>query len=148
MPLSSSSMRPNSAARETYGRPAVSRSSRSSLTWRSWPPRTAKVCCASSTATPHPARQVQHETTLPGSCFDHEGGGGDCRWRVSGSRRSGPLFEGASETVLCPALLRSRTHTLGWASLHRAALLHTQSVVEVQLVPARLRLRHRVVRPR
>src|SRR5271169_4650157 len=141
-------MRPSSAAPRTCGRPPVNRSSRSSLTLRSWPPRTARVCCASSTATPHPARQVQHETTFPGSCFDHEGGGGDCRWRVPSSRRSGSLFEGAAETVLCSALLHSRTHTLGRARLLRAALLHTQGVVEVQLVPARLRLRHRVVRPR
>ena len=91
-------------------------------------------------------KKVPHETAHPGlTRADRRAAKFPtaCSWSAS----IGPLSLGRAETVLSPPLLRSRTQRTRRALLLRPTLLHAKSAVEVQLVPARFRLRPRTARP-
>src|SRR5438552_3895292 len=136
MPSTSAEPRP-------YARRPASRSKTLLLISLTGPKKTAMPCSASSTAICQP-KEVRHETLLrkPPPCrsVGHRLSPG---WITPRPGRSSAVSLACAETVLPDPLRCSRAQASCWLFDHRPPLLHGKSNVEVDLVPARLRLRQR-----
>src|SRR5437667_10747752 len=132
-----------SAAPRPYAKPLASRSRTSLLIWQTGPRKTATLCCASSTATCQP-KGVRHEALFreSASCgsVGHRFSPG---WIISRPGGSSAVSLARAETLLPDPLRSSRTQAFGRLLDDRPPLVHAEGNVEIQLVPARLRIRHR-----
>src|SRR5450755_2440691 len=140
MPTSSSHTRSISAAPRPCAKLPASRSRTSSPIWLIGRRKIAMRFYASSTAT-REVRKVRHEALLrvspAGGRFGHPLGSRRTFPRPGGSRA---ISLAQAKALLRDPLRRSQTYASDRMFHHRSPLLHTQSYVEAELVPARFRL--------
>src|SRR6266566_1170306 len=130
---------------------AKRRESKSRISSHTWPtgPRKTAIPCSASSIVMGQQKKVSHETVLRESPSRRSIGYRlSSGWIVSRPGRSSAISLARAETLLLNPLRCSRAPSSGRMFDNRPPLLHAQSHVEIELVPARLQLRHRAIRKR